>query len=278
MTELRWFVVLLAVAAEGCSSKSSGGTGTDGGTNPNCTAFCPSVTAAGCTNGPPSQAECLSVCNSVASACPTEFSALAACSTGKTFTCNAQGSAVAPGCAAQYTALETCITNAPPPSSSGCASICPAVVAAGCASGPPNNADCVTGCNAQVAACSTQMAAMIACAQGKAFTCDATGSPIVASCASQFAALNSCGSTTPPVTNASCASICAAVVAAGCSAGAPTLADCVTGCTDTLTACPTQMNAFLACAQGKSFTCDATGSPVVAACAAQEALVNACLP
>lgn len=78
-----------------------------------------------------------------------------------------------------------------------CETICPFVVAAGCAGGPPDQAACVTGCAVvQGGACGILYNETLACAGSMpTFTCDAMTRPTIAGCEAQFDALYQCTGT-----------------------------------------------------------------------------------
>lgn len=87
--------------------------------------------------------------------------------------------------------------EAPPANCLDCETICPLVVAAGCAGGPPDQAACVSGCQAiQGGACGILYNETLACAGGMpTFTCDPMTRPTIAGCEAQFDALYQCTGT-----------------------------------------------------------------------------------
>jgi hypothetical protein len=71
---------------------------------------------------------------------------------------------------------------------------------------------------------------------------------------------------------------CVATMAAACANGPASQAVCVTDCRSLQNgACGTEYAALQACAVGESVTCSAAGSPIVAACATEQASFVACL-
>lgn len=87
--------------------------------------------------------------------------------------------------------------EAPPANCLDCETICPLVVAAGCAGGPPDQAACVSGCQViQGGACGILYNETLACAGGMpTFTCDPMTRPTIAGCEAQFDALYQCTGT-----------------------------------------------------------------------------------
>lgn len=155
-----------------------------------CVANCPAVVAAGCTNGPTDQADCLTGCNSARTTCPTQFSSLAQCAgQAATFSCDANDSPIPVGCQAENEGLNACLQGI----SSFCIAVCPAVVAAGCSNGPPDQADCLAGCDEAETTCPSEFQAMAQCAGTSAtFSCDANNSPYPDGCQAENDALIAC--------------------------------------------------------------------------------------
>ncbi|MBN2496449.1 MAG: hypothetical protein JXR96_17780 [Deltaproteobacteria bacterium] len=86
--------------------------GCGGGDDATCAGICPAVVAAGCANGPPTQADCVSGCEGMLQTeCAAQLQAMLDCSAGKTFTCDADDAPVATGCESQNAALNTCLES-----------------------------------------------------------------------------------------------------------------------------------------------------------------------
>ena len=106
--------LLLAVA---CSNKGSGGGlgGQDDGASslPSCADTCVDVVAAQCSNGPPTQQDCVTGCEQIrAGPCAAQYNALFQCS-GATpdYACDAQGFVTVAGCETEYQALSNCLAT-----------------------------------------------------------------------------------------------------------------------------------------------------------------------
>lgn len=105
----------LFVAA--CGSDSASGTladsgmpGTDANTLPSCDSLCPAVLAARCSQGPVSQSDCVSGCESIrVSKCADKYVALSECGGAQAvYACDSQGRTVVVGCESLSAALYTC--------------------------------------------------------------------------------------------------------------------------------------------------------------------------
>ncbi|HUU01486.1 MAG TPA: hypothetical protein VM425_08615 [Myxococcota bacterium] len=155
-----------------------------------CEANCPAVVAAGCSNGPADQADCLTGCNTAQTTCPSQFNALAGCAgTDATFSCDAYDSPAPAGCVTENTLLNACLQGV----SEFCVDGCPAVLAAACSNGPSDLADCLSGCDAAATSCPTEFTAMQTCAGASAaFACDANNAPYPTGCQAENDALMLC--------------------------------------------------------------------------------------
>lgn len=103
-------------ALESCASASggSGGGGGSGGSGGvSCASMCPKVVAAGCSNGPSTEADCETGCSSAAGSCPSQYSAVVGCVSAQggtaQITCNANNAPVVTGCESQYAQLYSCL-------------------------------------------------------------------------------------------------------------------------------------------------------------------------
>jgi hypothetical protein len=109
---------LIAFSIAGCGSDSSGGKTSDGGAGGTpsngssiCEAACPGILQAKCSGGPPSQAECVTGCDTVRTgACASLFQRFMDCG-GATpkYSCNTNGNVSIVGCDSESTALWTCV-------------------------------------------------------------------------------------------------------------------------------------------------------------------------
>jgi hypothetical protein len=180
-------VVALSLVLTACLALSACG---GGSSKDFCEANCAAVVAAGCTNGPVDQTDCLTGCNSARSACPTQFNTLASCAgSSASFTCDANDSPSPVGCDTQNLNLSACLEGV----SDFCIAVCPAVVAAGCSNGPGDLMDCLSGCADAEASCPTEFQAMAQCAGTSAtFACDGNDSPAPAGCQTENDALMLC--------------------------------------------------------------------------------------
>lgn len=93
----------------GIASDAGGGGGGDGGAvDPRVVSLCMTVVASTCSMRPSTQAVCEEGLGMVVGACPTQFSAYAACATGMPLICDATGYPQVAGCTAERTAFATC--------------------------------------------------------------------------------------------------------------------------------------------------------------------------
>lgn len=75
-----------------------------------------------------------------------------------------------------------------------------------------------------------------------------------------------------------CVTGCEATLAAGCSGGPPTLEVCIDDCNElAMGTCAAEYQTLMACAEGKSVGCDATGFPVVHECQSAQATFIQCI-
>lgn len=129
----------LLVAACGADSKDDGASGSagngsaDGGSGANtgeagaaatpgeggssgesdaCQVGCVATLSADCSNGPATQATCVSDCHMLeAGACGGEYASFQACADGKPISCSAQGQPVVTACSDEQTAFIACLTQ-----------------------------------------------------------------------------------------------------------------------------------------------------------------------
>jgi len=89
----------------------SKGTGSNGGGLPSCAEVCPPVVAANCSNGPASQADCVSGCETIRGGkCRPQYEALYHCGgANPSYSCNANGGIAVAGCDSEAAALDACI-------------------------------------------------------------------------------------------------------------------------------------------------------------------------
>jgi hypothetical protein len=108
-------LAVLVVAA--CSSDGSDGTPSDGGattydaaTLPSCASLCPAVLAPRCSQGPVSQDDCVSGCESIRmSKCADKYIALANCGGSQpVYGCDSTGRTIIVGCESASAALYAC--------------------------------------------------------------------------------------------------------------------------------------------------------------------------
>jgi hypothetical protein len=115
-------VCLSVVFAAACGDDAKGGTGPapDGGQAgasngnlPPCSEVCTDVIAQQCPSGPPTQADCVSGCETIRTGkCRDQYMALFACAgTNPSYTCNAGGFVQVVGCEAADSALNTCLST-----------------------------------------------------------------------------------------------------------------------------------------------------------------------
>lgn len=107
-------IPLLAWLFVACGSDSSGGAGpADGASSsvPTCAETCPGVVAAGCTNGPVDQADCVSGCESIrGSSCAGAYDTLFRCAgANPSYSCNGSGQVIVSACQTEHEALYTCL-------------------------------------------------------------------------------------------------------------------------------------------------------------------------
>ncbi len=263
-----WLAILplAAVLALGC-----GGDG-DGGDWDFCETNCPAVVAAGCSNGPADQTECLEGCQAAETACPQAFDDMKQCA-GKdaSYTCGDYNFPEAAGCRDESYALQACMEDG----EAYCYLACPAVVAAGCSNGPADPGECLEGCNQAAESCPTEFDAMTQCAGTDAsYTCGEYDSPLAEGCQEESYALQACMEDG----DAYCYAVCPAVVAPGCSNGPGDLGECLDGCNDAASGCPDEFADLKQCAgTDASFSCDASDSPAPDGCTAENDALNACM-
>jgi hypothetical protein len=110
----------LLVAACGSDSKdepsASAGSGSGEGGTPGegdaCEVGCAATLAADCSNGPATQAKCVSDCHMLeAGSCGGEYATFQACADGKPITCSAQGQPIVAACSDPQTAFVACLTQ-----------------------------------------------------------------------------------------------------------------------------------------------------------------------
>jgi hypothetical protein len=78
--------------------------------------------------------------------------------------------------------------------------------------------------------------------------------------------------------DARCTTGCEATLAAACSSGPPSMQVCVDDCNEfAVGACAAQYEAFIACADGQSVSCDPSGFPAVSACPGEQASFIQCI-
>jgi hypothetical protein len=102
---------LLACGSGNSSAATSREGGADG-TLPLCAQVCPGVVAAHCPNGPVSESDCESGCQTIRSGkCATAYGTLYQCAGGTpTYTCGSAIGFIVNGCESQSSALSTCLT------------------------------------------------------------------------------------------------------------------------------------------------------------------------
>jgi hypothetical protein len=106
-------------SSEGSGASGSGGTtgaGADGSGGastglPSCAEICPGVMAAQCPNGPPTEADCVSGCNTVRMGpCADVYTVVAECAgTDPDYACDQSGAVIVTGCEAENAELSTCL-------------------------------------------------------------------------------------------------------------------------------------------------------------------------
>jgi len=101
-------IAALFVAA--CGSDDSGTPGKDASTLPSCDSLCPAVLAAKCTQGPVSQDDCISGCETIrAGKCADKYWALYECGGAHAvYACDSAGRTVVVGCESASAALYAC--------------------------------------------------------------------------------------------------------------------------------------------------------------------------
>ena len=105
-----------ALLATACGSDSTGSPAPDSsmpGTLPSCDSLCPAVLAAKCPQGPVSQADCVSGCETIrAGKCADKYRAVYDCGGAHpVYACDAQGRTTTVGCESLMAALYECAAS-----------------------------------------------------------------------------------------------------------------------------------------------------------------------
>jgi len=102
----------LATGVDGGSTASTDG-GTPGTTPGDaCDEGCVLTLAADCSNGPASQASCVSSCHALeAGSCGGQYATFQACAEGNPITCSAQGQPIVAACSDEQAAFVACLSN-----------------------------------------------------------------------------------------------------------------------------------------------------------------------
>lgn len=185
-----------STAGNGGSSGASGSGGTGGAASDRCAAFCATVVAGGCADGP-TQAGCQLTCEALssASACRDDDVAYFDCVEAGTVMCNAQDKPYVSGCGTLYLkAIDCAVSENPNPSIvDPCSSYCSYIAAESC----PNNAsetECNSNClwfGATGTGCDDEWLGYLQCANQANWACIA-GYAVPGGCGQQYKAYSDC--------------------------------------------------------------------------------------
>ncbi len=157
-----------------------------------------------------------------------------------------------------------------------CATVCPALAAAGCAQGPASKADCIADCGtAESGVCGVLVTALAECRGADAeVLCTGDGVPTVAACESEEASLATCLEVGDP----ECEELCPALLAADCDLGPTDAAACTADCTIAGADCAAQLKSYLSCyGFDPAITCDEAGHPWDVACQPESVNLRLCV-
>jgi hypothetical protein len=165
----------------------------------------------------------------------------------------------------------------PPELAENCDSLCEKLEQADCPDQQPNP-QCAIACKAAIEQpeCVDAFETLFECAEDSEVVCSGA-EPTIQDCDAEFTSAVECviGNLSDPELEVPCADYCERVAALECA-----IADCETTCQgagSVIPSCKPLWTEFLACSEGKTLMCNASGQPIAAECQEQATSFVTCL-